>query len=221
MEAIMQPVEMNQALKFEERDFGTLRRYTTENVLPLIENLKDEYQLLGLSVPFNDRLLIELLTEGTDKTRSRVEAMIRKDLQGKSKIVIDNHLEKVDEFVEPLETSLEQLKQGIKLTNNICNYKLLPTDFVISDNSISFNEKELKEKFTYRISNDAQLQVYNQALKICKEYNEMIDLFEKLGKSVPFTGLLGSHSLLSKIADGYSRNSDRIEVNINAIKAFE
>jgi hypothetical protein len=209
-----QTFEVNQIVGFNEGGFNSLSRYVTDNILPLIENLKDEYHPLGLQVPFNQRLLEELLTDGTEKTGDRLEAMIRHDLKGKSPIILNNSLDQIESYLQPLESALEALKQAIKAVSLIYSYKLSINDIIIENDVIQINEVAIKERFTTKISNQKQLMLFNKAFELAQKNNEIVDLLNEFGIPVPMIGLFGT--VLRR-----TNNGDKLEVNTDALKSIQ
>jgi hypothetical protein len=209
-----QTFEVNTIIGFNEGGFNSLKSYVTNNILPLIENLKDEYNLLGLQVPFNQRLLEELLTIGTEKTNERLEVMVRNDLKGKHSIIINNALAQIENCLQSFETSLDSLKQAIRSVASIYSYKPTANDFIINSDVIQLNEVAIKDKFTTKISNQKQLILFNKAYELAQKNNEIVDFLNELEIPVPMMGLFGT--LLRRI-----NNGDRLEVNTDALKSIQ
>jgi hypothetical protein len=209
-----QTFKVNQIVGFNEGGFNSLKSYVNDKILPLVENLKDEYDLLGLQVPFNQRLIEELLTTGTEKTVERLEAMVRHDLKGKHSIIINNALAQIDSCMQSFETSLDSLKQAIRMGASIYSYKINANDLIINNDVIQLNEVALKDKFTTKISNQKQLMLFNKAYELAQKNNEIVDFLNELEIPVPMMGLFGT--LLRRI-----NNTDRLEVNTDALKSIQ
>jgi tetratricopeptide (TPR) repeat protein len=209
-----QPFEVNQIVGFNEGGFNSLRAYVNDKILPLVENLKEEYDLLGLQVPFNQRLIEELLTTGTEKTGERLEAMVKHDLKGKHSIIINNALAQIDSCMQSFEAALDSFKQAIRMCASIYSYKINANDLIINNDVIQLNEVALKDKFTTKISNQKQLMLFNKAYQLAQKNNEIVDFLNELEIPVPMMGLFGT--LLRRI-----NNTDRLEVNTDALKSIQ
>jgi hypothetical protein len=90
-----------------------------EQLRTAIERLKTQYEMLGLRVPFNYHLLLEMLTEGLEPTSVRLEVMINSDFRGY--VNCDQRiasLQNINSYLEPLEIELMHLKQLIDQQKN-------------------------------------------------------------------------------------------------------
>src|SRR2546423_460691 len=85
-----------------------------EDLLNAVTRLRAQYGLFGLRVPFNDWLLLEMLTEGLGPTAARLEIMINSDFRGCENF--DNRiaaLRNIKSYLEPLERELATIKTMI------------------------------------------------------------------------------------------------------------
>ena len=216
MEAIAPAI--GQKLSFDQSQYN-LTIQAQERLLPAIERVQEAYELLGLKVPFNQKLIDEILNRGTEKIKERLDEMTKEDTEGKNPYKTKEAYKLAGQYFEAFDLSATELKEAIRQERRLTSYRFDAKDFDVSRGKVVAAKDEIEKFFTLNISTDNQLKVYQKLEYLAKIYNETIKEIQSTGARIPFMGLIGANSFLKpkRSESGYS-SSIEVEINPDSIK---
>ncbi len=223
MQTITQTASIGQPLRFDEGGYKRAISTANDFLIPSIVKVKQEYQLLGLQVPFNQQLFEELMTSGITETKRRLQAMAQEDAKCfTSPIAKKDAFSKVDSYLELLESAIEDFKAEIKNINRLGMYQFTYNDFgVVKGEPIVVTDR-IKKQCTQTIENANQLAAYNKLKELEKVYNETVETFTTAGYRLPAFGLIGHNCFLQRVLKpGAFLPTDEIKLVPEALKLIK
>ncbi|HEV7333236.1 MAG TPA: hypothetical protein VGN63_19530 [Flavisolibacter sp.] len=195
-----------------------------ETIIPAYEAAKQAYNSLGLSRPFSQDLLNEMLHSGIEKIIQEFKKMAEKDTATfRSPVVVNQMLSQVDEYIKPLRESIKNISKAINDAFNQTGYKFSSDEISYVDGQFSIDSEKIKEFYTRRIETQTQADVYNKLLELGSVYNEVVELLKTstipggiTGTVAPLMRLFFTHPVL----EGNSltlQYSDKIEFKPDAL----
>lgn len=185
---------IGKVLSHEQSAASVAIRSAHSIMVPALKRLKTEYEKFPELGAFNQAVLQDIIDNGHHTIEEKMLSFANKDLAKFTTRTM------VDIFLQNVKDSLKDLKAEIKSfllstatardSTGMYRIELELSDISIAGSDILIDEKAIAERYIYRITNEAQCQIYSKAVQIKEDLHALRELLGQSGYDLMWSGLI-------------------------------